>query len=251
MNKNRRQFLESGLAALALGAFNLKTGKILAEPYSQIDISQLQGMDALRWYAQKLVVISPDDLEFKVFEREAKESMSLPYKVNGAYAYLENEISLHIGRPDIDSKFIMTYTDSNGISKNVHDGGLKGHLGSDADTINDYAGLGNNTEEKRWWYGYGGYRLFRLRALGYNEEPSPQSFKINGEPYFIGSGNVLEGIADYNTTMAPLLTGVYEGKHFELLRRREQIFMETNAQYRKNLQLIVRELEREGKIVLN
>ena len=251
MNKNRRQFLEYGMAALAMGAFNLRTGRVFAEPYPQIDTSQLHGMDALRWYAQKLMVIDLDDLEFKVFEREAKESWSLPYKLNGAYVYLENGISLRIERPDIDSKFIMTYTDSNGVWKAVHDKWLKGHLGGVNDEVSMVIHKGKNTEDSLW-KGYGGYQLYRFRPLGKDDKPnSPEEILFIREHYFSDEAIFLEGTAQYDTTRAPLLTGFYEGKHFELLRRREQIFMETNAQYRKNLQQIIIDLEKEGEIVLN
>jgi len=241
---NRRRFLQAGAALLA--TYNLGNVSVLA----MLDESpELPGFDILRWYAQKLAVIDPDDLEFKVLERESRNSQSLPYRVNGAYVYIRGDTSLHISRPDFGHKFTMAYSDS-GSKFILDDVWLKGYLEDDRDTVTVIK-ASNRSEEHSFWYGHGGYRLFRFRQSGKNENQlSPSEFQINGETYFIGDNKLLEGIADYDTSRAPLLTGIYEGKHEDLLKQRNKFFRDANTEYRKKLQQIIRELEEDGKIVL-
>lgn len=247
----RREFFRTCALAAALKNFNLKTGRVLAANDLLLDTSELPGFAVLRYYAQQLTLVDPYDLEFKAFEREAIESMSMPYKVNGAQVYRTGGLDLFIGRPDRGHKLFMTDTDSHGALRYVEDVWLKGHLGGNEDTITiTVARIGSSTENS-WWHGYGGYGLFRYRPLRKNEAQSPTSqFEINGRTTDIGENNVLEGIASYDTTRAPLLTGIYEGTHAELMARRNQVFRQTNFEYRKNLQRIIHELEKEGKIKL-
>lgn len=249
MPLTRRELLcKSAITIGSLPISSTLQSILAAQSIQNLDTSELYGLDALRWYAQQLTLVDSDDLEFKVLEREAKESGSVPYKVNGAYVYMTDEIYLSIGRPDFGHQFIMTYTDSNGASKYIiNDVWLKGYLGVNADTINVITGTGNS-QENSWWQGYGGYTLFKVRPFG--KKGQNTQFDINGKLYYINENETLEGVADYDTTRAPLLTGVYEGKHAELMRRHDKVFRETNAEYRKNLQHIIRELEKEGKIKL-
>ncbi len=242
---SRRLFLQTSAAAM-WEPFNFRTGQVLAAPDAQLDTSELPGFDALRWYAQQATVLNPDDLEFKVLERESLESGSFPFKVNGSYVYLTGELALHVGRPDFGHEFVMAYTDSNGAKRSVNDVWMKGHLGGDADRVAFTREIDGNTEENS--YGQGGYSILRYRPRrsddGYGEHIFSK-FGIEGTIY---SEKVLEDIAYFDTSRAPLLTGPYEGRHKEFLARGVQLLIESNAEYRKNLQHIIRELEKEGKI---
>ena len=247
---SRRRFLQTNISAAMWGALNLRTAPVMAAFDGQLDTSELPGMDALRWYAQQLTLISPDELD-QLIERESREFGSWPFRLNGAYVYNTGRLSLNIQRPDLGHKFTMNYFDPRDASYwGIEDFGIKGHLGGNADTVWISADVGND-RERGTWYGYGGYGLSRISQMGINDGQPPSSqIRINGNYIDIYNNQVLEGIADYDTTRAPLLTGVYEGMHTELMRRRTQIFAETNATYRRNLQQIIHELEKEGKIRL-
>jgi len=245
---SRRMFLQASAAAMMLETFNFRTDMVLAVPDALLDTSELPGMDALKWYAQQLVLIDPNDDRFGL-ERESKEFGSFPYKVNGSPVYMEDPLYLHITRPDYAHEFVMAYMDSNGEKRVVTDVWLKGHLGEGADRVTFIREIDGSTEESSW-YGHGGYSILRYRPRrnddGYGEHLFSK-FGIDGTIY---SEKVLEDIAYFDTSRAPLLTGTYEGKHEEFLARGVQLLIESNADYRKNLQQIIRELEKEGKIRL-
>lgn len=165
---------------------------------------------------------------------------------------------LLIERPDVECAFTTIYTDSNEGWKGVNDVWLKGHLGSSADYIRTKIGAGSNLEIG-FWHGYDGYYWKKFRPLHEGEEPSweiPLDSLPSYHSYFNAPDNpqktaLLESIAYFDGTGAPFLTGAYKGRHYEFLKKREQVFREANAQYRKDLSIIIQELEREGEIVIS
>ena len=106
---NRRQFLSySALAiAAAITPVRFLQPSLAAQSVPSLDTSELPGIGALRWYAQQLTLLDLDDLEFKAYECEARESGSVPYKVNGAHVYLADELDLLIIKPDMGHEFFM------------------------------------------------------------------------------------------------------------------------------------------------
>ena len=252
---SRRTFLQAGSAAVAWETLNIKTDLVMAASNLASDTSELHGMDALRWYAHQQMVADPGS----GLEAESRDFGTFPFKANGARIY-NKDIYLVADRPDFGHMLHMAYDDSNGLRCSIGDAWIKGHILGDSDYVYVWGKIGDS-HEHCMWYGYGGYRLLRYRPLGKDEEPSPQ-FEIDEEPYFTPVGqivervtsysqsNVIEGVASYSINRGPLLTGVYEGMHQEFLAKRAQIFTEVNTEYRKNLQHIIRELEREGKITL-